>query len=194
MESSNGTVLLVGQNLFFLGKIEAVAEPLGFTVQRATTEPMFMDQYAKNSPALILVDLEGDESVWSQVLGDLAQSQTIISLEILYLKQNPLGIEGAKALVSSCAFQSVKELYLGRTKLGNDGLAQLCNGVSWPNLTALSLAQNGLDDKSAQVLAETKSLPKLITLDLYGNNISDEAVKVIRCSPYLKCLRALQVN
>jgi Leucine-rich repeat (LRR) protein len=66
--------------------------------------------------------------------------------------------------------------------------------VSWPNLTALSLAQNGLGDKSAQVLAETKSLPKLITLDLYGNNISDEAVKVIRCSPYLKCLRALQVN
>ena len=74
MESSNGTVLLVGQNLFFLGKIEAVAEPMGFTVQRATTEPIFIDQYAKNSPALILVDLEGDESVWSQVLGDLAQS------------------------------------------------------------------------------------------------------------------------
>ena len=47
---------------------------MGFTVQRATTEPIFIDQYAKNSPALILVDLEGDESVWSQVLGDLAQS------------------------------------------------------------------------------------------------------------------------
>ena len=74
MDTSNGTVLLVGQNLFFLGKIETVAEPLGFTVQRATTEPIFKDQYAKNSPALILVDLEGDESVWSQVLGDLAQS------------------------------------------------------------------------------------------------------------------------
>ena len=83
---------------------------------------------------------------------------------------------------------------MGRTQLGNDGLAQLCNGGSWPNLTALSLAQNGLGGKSAQVLAETKSFPKLITLDLYGNNISDEAVEVIRCSPYLKCLRALQVN
>ena len=74
MDTSNGTVLLVGQNLFFLGKIEAVAEPLGFIVQRATTEPIFMDQYAKNSPSLILVDLEGDETVWSPVLGDLAQS------------------------------------------------------------------------------------------------------------------------
>ena len=74
MDTSNGTVLLVGQNLFFLGKIEAVAEPLGFIVQRATTEPIFMDQYTKNSPSLILVDLEGDETVWSPVLRDLAQS------------------------------------------------------------------------------------------------------------------------
>ena len=83
---------------------------------------------------------------------------------------------------------------MGRTQLGNDGLVQLCHGGSWPKLTALSIAQNALGDQTAQALAETKSFPKLITLDLYGNNISDEAVEVIRCSPYLKCLRALQVN
>jgi hypothetical protein len=70
----------------------------------------------------------------------------------------------------------------------------LCNGGPWPSLLTLSLAQNGLDDKSVQILAETKSFPKLITLDLYNNNINDDAVDVIRCSPYLKCLRVLQVN
>ena len=119
---------------------------------------------------------------------------TVTSLEILYLKENPLRADGAKALARSCAFQSMKELYLGRTQLGNDGLAQLCNGGPWPRLETLSLAQNGLDDKSAQMLAEANLFPKLITLDLYNNNISDEAVDAIRCSPNLKCLRILQVN
>ena len=38
IESDRATVLLVGQNLFFLGKVEAVAEPLGYEVQRAATD------------------------------------------------------------------------------------------------------------------------------------------------------------
>lgn len=68
MESDRATVLLVGQNLFFVGKVEAVAEPLGYEVQRAATESVFLEYYASRRPALILVDLEGDESIWSKVL------------------------------------------------------------------------------------------------------------------------------
>ncbi len=63
-DSSKGAVLLVGQNLFFLGRIEAVAEPLGYEVRRATTEPAFRKQLDGPPPDLILVDLEGDESTW----------------------------------------------------------------------------------------------------------------------------------
>ncbi len=67
------TILLVGQNLFFLGRVEALADPLGYEVLRATTESAFWDSYGSRQLALILVDLEGDESVWGKVLEDLGQ-------------------------------------------------------------------------------------------------------------------------
>ena len=66
---SKEIILLVGQNLFFLGRVENLAEPLGYEVQRATTESAFWDAYGSGQVALILVDLEGDESIWSKVLG-----------------------------------------------------------------------------------------------------------------------------
>ena len=62
------TILLVGQNLFFLGRVETQAEPLGYDVQRATTESAFWENHEGRKPALILIDLEGDESTWSKVL------------------------------------------------------------------------------------------------------------------------------
>ena len=70
------TVLLVGQNLFFLGRVETLADPLGYEVLRATTESEFWDRYGSRQLALILVDLEGDESVWSKVLEGLGQQET----------------------------------------------------------------------------------------------------------------------
>ena len=70
-DSNRETVLLVGQNLFFLGRVEALAEPLGYEVQWATTESAFSEYYASRRPALILVELEGDESIWSKVLEDI---------------------------------------------------------------------------------------------------------------------------
>ena len=71
LDSDRETVLLIGQNLFFLGRVEAVAEPLGYEVKRATTESIFWEHYASRRPALILVDLEGDESIWSKVLENI---------------------------------------------------------------------------------------------------------------------------
>ncbi|PKB65945.1 MAG: hypothetical protein BZY81_08585 [SAR202 cluster bacterium Io17-Chloro-G4] len=71
MDSDKETVLLVGQNLFFLGRVEMLAEPLGLAVERATTEAVFMDHYTNRRLALVLIDLEGDESVWSKVLENI---------------------------------------------------------------------------------------------------------------------------
>ena len=62
------TILLVGQNLFFLGRVETQAEPLGYDVQRATTESAFWENCGAHKPSLILIDLEGDEPTWSKVL------------------------------------------------------------------------------------------------------------------------------
>ncbi len=71
LDSDRETILLVGQNLFFLGRVEAQAEPLGYEVQWATTQSAFLECYASRRPALILVDLEGDESIWTNVLEDI---------------------------------------------------------------------------------------------------------------------------
>ena len=71
MDSDKETVVLVGQNLFFLGRVEALAEPRGYNVQWATTESVFREFYASRRPALVLVDLEGDESIWSNVLRNI---------------------------------------------------------------------------------------------------------------------------
>lgn len=69
------TILLVGQNLFFLGKVEALSEPRGCDVQRASTESAFWEIYGGRQPALILVDLEGDESIWSKVLEGISHRE-----------------------------------------------------------------------------------------------------------------------
>ena len=81
-DSSKGAVLLVGQNLFFLGRIEAAAEPLGYQVRRATTEPAFRKQLDGPPPDLILVDLEGDESTWVGTL-DLLKERKLVSTQVI---------------------------------------------------------------------------------------------------------------
>ena len=72
MDSDKKTVLLVGQNLFFLGRIDTLAEPLGYEVQRAATESDFQEKARDDRLALVLVDLEGDESIWVKVLEDMS--------------------------------------------------------------------------------------------------------------------------
>ena len=49
---------------------------LGYEVLRATTESAFWDSYGSRQLALILVDLDGDELVWSKVLEGLGQQGT----------------------------------------------------------------------------------------------------------------------
>ena len=75
MDLDKETVLLLGQNLFFSGRVEASAEPQGYEVQRATTESIFWDHYGSRRPGLILIDLEGDEPTWSNVLKKLNQQK-----------------------------------------------------------------------------------------------------------------------
>ncbi len=73
--TDKGMVLLVGQNLFFLGLVENLAEPLGYQVRRATTERAFWNHYQRGTPALVLVDLEGDADAWSKILEGINQQE-----------------------------------------------------------------------------------------------------------------------
>ena len=93
------TVLLIGQNLFFLGRIETLADPLGYEVLRATSESAFWDSYGSRQLALILVDLEGDESVWSKLLEDLGKQETGEAKVVAFgPHENVAVLERAKAL------------------------------------------------------------------------------------------------
>ena len=50
-DSNRETILLIGQNLFFLGRVEAQAEPLGYEVQWATTQSAFWEHHANCPPS-----------------------------------------------------------------------------------------------------------------------------------------------
>ena len=98
-DSSKGAVLLVGQNLFFLGRIEAAAEPLGYQVRRATTEPAFRNQLDGHPPVLILVDLEGDESTWVGALEVLKERKPVSTQVIAFGPHEQVAtLERARAL------------------------------------------------------------------------------------------------
>ncbi len=66
-------IILLGQNLFFQGRVEAVAEPLGYSVRQAYAEADFWDCYAAGATKLVLVDLEGDADTWVTVLSALTR-------------------------------------------------------------------------------------------------------------------------
>ena len=66
-------IILLGQNLFFHGRVETVAEPLGYSVRQAHTEANFWDCYSDGETELVLVDLEGDAETWSVVLTSLGE-------------------------------------------------------------------------------------------------------------------------
>ena len=62
--SRSGSVILVAQDLFFLGMVDSLASPLGFHISRASNESDFREQLSTSRPDLILLDLECEESLW----------------------------------------------------------------------------------------------------------------------------------
>ena len=67
-----GGIILLGQNLFFLARVEMAAEAAGRPVQPARTIAEFRELYAAGEADLLLVDLEGEVAVWEAVLTELA--------------------------------------------------------------------------------------------------------------------------
>ena len=82
--SSKETILLVSQNLFFIGKVEAQVQPLGYEVGWAKTQSAFSEFYESRQPALILVDLEGTESIWTDILEEIGRERATESKVIAF--------------------------------------------------------------------------------------------------------------
>lgn len=77
------TVLVVGQNLFFLPRIQNAATPHGYKVVQTRTEADFQDAFQEDTIALVLVDLEGNADEWPKVVeglkGEKAASVKVVA-------------------------------------------------------------------------------------------------------------------
>ena len=98
MDSDRKTVLLVGQNLFFLGRVDSLAEPLGHEVYRAATESDFNEKARDHQLALVLVDLEGDESIWVKVLEDIKNNRAGVKSIAFGPHENTAALQKARDL------------------------------------------------------------------------------------------------
>jgi CheY-like chemotaxis protein len=92
------TVLLVGQNLFFLGRVESLAEASGYELLRATNEDNFWKHFHQQKPALLLVDLEGDEDTWHKVLEGVQLEKQGIKIVAFGPHENVTALERARGL------------------------------------------------------------------------------------------------
>lgn len=68
------TLVLLGQNLVFMPRIMGAAQAAGLTTRYASSGREFWAAFEENRPALVLVDLEGDSDVWTEVLHELQAS------------------------------------------------------------------------------------------------------------------------
>ena len=91
-------IVLVGQNLFFLGRVESLAQLQGYETLRATTEPAFWDHFNVQKPALVLVDLEGDQDTWSKVLEGVHAQKDGIKVIAFGPHENTEALEQARRL------------------------------------------------------------------------------------------------
>lgn len=92
------TIVLVGQNLFFLGRVESLAQSQGYETLRATTEPAFWTHFNAKKPALVLVDLEGDGDTWSKVLEGMHSKKTGIKVIAFGPHENTEALDQARQL------------------------------------------------------------------------------------------------
>ena len=93
-----GAIVLVGQNLVFLGQVENIAEPRGYETLRATTEEAFWRHHNRKQPSLVLVDLEGDEPVWTAVVPALRAVDAAVPIIAFGPHEDTAGMEQARNL------------------------------------------------------------------------------------------------
>ena len=101
--SEGQTIVLVGQNLYFLGHLETLAEPQGHETLRATNEAAFWRHYNRQPPALVLVDLEGDESVWTAVVAGVRAKDAGVRMIAFGPHENTEALEQARTLGCNAA-------------------------------------------------------------------------------------------
>jgi DNA-binding NtrC family response regulator len=65
------TLVLLGQNLIFMPRIMNAAQAAGLTTHYANSRRDFWALFEERLPELVLVDLESDSELWTEVLAEL---------------------------------------------------------------------------------------------------------------------------
>ena len=82
--SENDSILIISQNLFFLPRVQNVAEPLGCDVRQIRTEAEYVEAFEQQAPALVLVDLEGDPDTWHGIVENTRSKPDVKTRIIAY--------------------------------------------------------------------------------------------------------------
>jgi len=91
-------VYVLGQNLFFLPRIMTAAKHSGLAMRLTNTKADFWKAYQEQTPALVLVDLEGDPDVWPKVLEELQAQNSETSIVAFGPHTDVKGMELARNL------------------------------------------------------------------------------------------------
>ena len=92
------TALLVGQNLFFMGRVEALAQARGLDLLRANDADAFWRHFNRRKPVLLLIDLEGEESVWASVLEGVLEAREGVKVVAFGHHQDLAALDRARSL------------------------------------------------------------------------------------------------
>ena len=104
--------------------MESLAESQGYETLRATTETAFWNHFNAQKPALVLVDLEGDEDTWSKVLEGVHSQKNGIKVIAFGPHENTAALEQAR--------QAGCDLALSKGELNRD-LPQIIEGLTANN-------------------------------------------------------------
>ena len=73
--SDEKSVLVLGQNMFFVPRVQIAADAFGYKVMQVRTEPDFWEKFQETHTVLVLVDLEGDAATWPNVVDGLKRER-----------------------------------------------------------------------------------------------------------------------
>lgn len=175
-------------------------------------KPPLLDALARAIPAGRLRSLDLGQQRISPEAARAFGSERFAGLRRLDVWGNPLGDEGAAALVAA-HLDDLEELELATCKLTAAGVEALSRAAFFPRLRRLGLRYNdglgpgvaaalvratslqslalgraGIGDDGLEVLAGSPSMKQLRDVDLFGNAIGPRGVHALVSSPHLTAL------
>lgn len=116
------------------------------------------------------------------------------SLVELDLGSNPIGDDGAMALLRSETLSTLERLALPNCRITDDGVRRLVASGSLGVLRSLSLGWNAIGDAAAKALAACPDLAGLHHLDLTGTHFGFAGAIALVESPHFVQLRSLMLG